>query len=370
MRLGIALEFWKIKMLDLRTRKLAKIAVNYSIKVKPREKVIISGGYEAVPFLVELYKEIVLQGAYPIVKVGLPNTSDFFYKYAKKHQIEHFPEKYFEQVKDADAYIGIDTEENTRNLTSASSKKITARQKATKPISNYICNSRPKMRRVTIAYPCQAHAQEASMSLTEWENYVYKACLIDWKKFSKKLKKINKKFEKGRKVELKGRGVDLTFSIAGKNSKADTGLENMPGGEIFMAPARESLEGEIKFEYPRIYSGKKISGVYLKFKNGKVIDYDAEQGKDLLKALLETDENSRYIGEFGIGCNQQITKYTNNLLFDEKIAGTIHLALGMAYKDNGGGNDSAIHFDIVKDMSKCKIILDNKIIQKNGKWKI
>ena len=158
--------------------------------------------------------------------------------------------------------------------------------------------------------------------------------------------------------------------VHGKLAKIDAGEENMPGGEIFMAPIRESLNGFIKFDYPRIYSGKRLLGIKLVFKDGKVTDYDAEQGRELLKALLETDENASYVGELGIGCNPKITRYSNNLLFDEKINLTIHLALGMAYKDNGGGNDSAIHLDIVKDMKKGKIIVDNKIIQENGKWRI
>ncbi len=356
--------------LDLRARELAKIAVNYSVAVKPKEKVIISGGNEASPFLVELYKQVILAGAYPIVKVSLPNTTDFFYKYAKPHQIKFFPQYWFDTIKQAQKYIGVFTEENTKNLTSANPKKISIRQKITKPISNYIVNEKPTIRRVTVAYPCLAHAIESEMSLTEWENFVYKACLINWKKFGKQLEKINKKFEKGKKVWLKGKGVDLKFSIENKNSVADKGEENMPGGEIFMAPVRESLNGWIKFEYPSIYSGKEVTDIMLKFKNGKVIEYNASKNKNLLKSILETDENSSYIGEFGIGMNPNITRVTKNLLFDEKISGTIHLALGMAYKENGGGNDSAIHWDIVKDMKKASIILDGKIVQKNGKWRI
>tara|TARA_Y100000310_G_C20687703_1_gene820163 strand:- start:2294 stop:3370 length:1077 start_codon:yes stop_codon:yes gene_type:complete len=355
---------------DLRTRELAKIAVNYSVAVKPKEKIIISGGPESMDFLVELYKEIILKGAYPIVKVGLPNINQFFYKYAKQHQLEYFPENWFNTIKDCQAYIGINTEENTKDLNSADPKKLTTRQKITKPISDYVVNTRDKIRRVTIAYPCLSHAQEAEMSLTEWENFIYKSCLIDWKKFGKKLDKINKKFHNGKKVWLKGENVDLKFSIQNKNSKPDKGEENMPGGEIFMAPVRESLNGYIKFDFPSLYNGKEVADIYLKFSNGKVVEYDASKNKELLKEVLETDENSSYVGEFGIGLNPNITKFNNNLLFDEKISGTIHLALGMAYKDNGGGNDSAIHWDIVKDMSKASIILDNKIVQKNGKWRI
>ena len=355
---------------DKRAQELAKIAVEYSINVKPKEKVIISGGAESIPFLKELYKQIIKKEAYPIVKVGLPDIADFFYKNAKDHQIEFFPDYWFNTVKDADCFIGVYTESNTRELTNVPGEKISRRQKVTEPISTYIVDGKPDIRRLTMAYPCRAHAQEASMSLQEWENYVYDSCLIEWREFAKTLTKRNKKFEEGKEVELKGEGVDLKFSIKGQNSVADKGEENMPGGEIFMAPDKKTLEGEIKFDYPRIYSGQKISGVWLKFEKGEIVDFDAEEGKDILKEIIKTDKNSKYIGEFGIGCNPDITQYTNNLLFDEKIDGTIHLAIGKAYKENGGGNDSAVHVDIVKDMSNCKLILDGETVQENKEWKI
>jgi len=355
---------------DLRTRKLAQLAVRYSLFVKPGEKVIISGGVEAIPFLVELYKEIILQKAHPIVRVGLPDVSDFFYKYATKEQIERFPEELMETIKKVDKYIGVVTNTNTRELTNSDSKKITVRQKVVHPISTYVCNEKDKIRRCTIAYPCLALAQEAEMSLTEYENFVYQACIQDWKKLGKEIDKIKNKFEKGKNVHLSGEGVDLKFSISSKNAVAGKGEDNMPDGEVFMAPVRESLNGWIKFDYPAIEAGKEVTDIFLKFEDGKVIEATASKNEDFLKEMLATDENASYVGEFGIGCNPKINRFTKNLLFDEKIGGTIHLALGDAYKENGGGNDSAIHWDIVKDMSKAKIILDGKVVQGNGKWKI
>ena len=355
---------------DNRTTELAKLAVNYCVEAKHNEKVIISGGSEAIPFLVELYKQVIFAGAIPIVRVLLPDVNDFFFKYAKEHHLTYFPQYWFDTVKHAQCYIGINTDMNTKELTSINPELISKRQKILHPISDYLVNMRDKIRRVTIAYPCLSHAIESEMSLNEWEEFIYNACLIDWKSFGKTLDKINSLFEKGKEVYLLGENVDLKFSIKNKNSKADKGEENMPGGEIYMAPIRNSLNGFIKFEYPAIEHGKEVSGIYLKFKDGKVIEYNAEKNKELLKSMLETDENSSFVGEFGIGCNLNITRFTKNLLFDEKIQGTIHLALGMAYKDNGGGNDSAIHWDIVKDMSKAKILLDGKIVQENGEWKI
>lgn len=356
--------------LDLRTRRLAKIAVNYSIKVNKGEKIIIAGGKESIPFLTELYKEIILSGGIPIVRFNLPNTNDFFYKYANSYQRNHFPDYWFNTVKQAKGYIGINSDMNTRELTNVDAKKIIERKKLLDPIVTYITEENEKIRRVSICYPSIALAQEAGMSLTEYENFVYSTCLIDWKNFGKKLDKILKVFKKGKKIHLIGEGVDLKFDIRGGKAVADKGEENMPGGEIFMAPERESLEGWIKFDYPRIVNGNRISGVNLKFEKGKVIEFDASEGKEFLQQLLDSDGNARYVGEFGIGCNPKVNKYTNDLLFDEKMDGTIHLALGHAYKQNGGGNDSVIHVDIVKDLKKAKIILDGKIVQERGKWKI
>ncbi|MEN9626509.1 MAG: hypothetical protein RL557_837 [archaeon] len=355
---------------DQRTQQLAALAVRYSVNVKPGEKIVINGGSEAIAFMTSLYQEIILAGGIPIVRVNLPDVTDFFYKHANEKQLCDFPDYWFDTLKQAQGYIGINSSTNTRELTNSDPKKVAERQKLLRKISDYIVNTHDKIRRVTIAYPCLALAQDAEMSLSEYENFVYGACLIDWKQFGKKLDAINAVFEKGSFVELRGENVDLKFSIKGKNCVADKGEENMPGGEVFMAPVRESLEGWIRFDYPRIVSGKQIAGVQLKFEKGKIVDYSADKGKEFLGALLATDENARYVGEFGVGCNPSIDRYTNDLLFDEKMDGTIHLALGMAYKQNGGGNDSAIHVDIVKNMKQGAIVVDGKVVQENGVWRV
>ncbi|MEK6935287.1 MAG: aminopeptidase [Nanoarchaeota archaeon] len=355
---------------DLRTQKLAKLIVDYSVFVKPNEKVVISGAEEAKELVVALYKEIILKGAHPILRFRPSGLNQFFYKYANNSQIKKFPDEFNYIVKNAQKYIGISTESNTRELTNCSSEKITAREKIVHPISDYIVNEKPKIYRCSVGFPCQALAQEAEMSLTEYENFVYSSCLLDWRTLGKKIDKILNTFRKGKKIYLIGENVDLKFEINGRQAKADKGEENMPGGEVFMAPVRESMQGWIKFDYPAIRNGKEVTDIFLRFENGKVIEAKSSKNEDFLKQMLATDENSSYVGEFGIGCNPKINKFTKDLLFDEKIGGTIHLALGMAYKENGGGNDSAIHWDIVKDMKKAKIILDGKIVQENGKWKI
>jgi aminopeptidase len=355
---------------DLRTQKLAKLIVNYSVSVKKNENVIISGSTEAEDFILALYKEVLLKGAHPILRVSIPGTSAFFYKHAQEHQIKKFPEHFDYLVKNSQKYIGISTESNTKELSDSNPKKITERAKITHPITEYICNSKPKMMRCTVGFPCTALAQEAEMSLTDYENFVYSACIQDWNYLGKKIDKILSKFKKGKRVQLIGENVDLTFLIRGDKAAADKGEENMPGGEIFMAPIRESMNGWIKFEYPAIRDGKEVTDILLRFEKGKVVGSSASKNDNFLKQMLNTDENASYVGEFGIGLNPKINKFTKNLLFDEKIGGTIHLALGSAYQMNGGGNDSAIHWDIVKDMKNAKIILDGKIIQEKGIWKI
>jgi len=356
--------------IDLRTQKLAKLLVNYSTFVKPHENVIISGNTESEPLLLAIYKEVILAGAHPILKIGLKDASPFFYKHAQKHQIEKYPDILEDTLKKCKKYISVASESNTRELANCDPKKLTKRAEITRKISDLICNNIPNMFRVTTSYPTYALAQEAEMSLNEYEFFFYNACLQDWKKLGKQMQKILSKFKEGSKVHLIGENIDLKMKVHGKLAKMDDGKENMPGGEIFMAPIRESLNGKIKFDFPAIKDGKEVRDIELTFKKGKVIDAKASKNEDFLKKMLATDENASYVGELGIGCNPKINRFTKDLLFDEKIGGTIHLALGAAYKDNGGGNDSAIHWDIVKNMHNAKIIVDRKIIQQNGKWKI
>ncbi len=356
--------------MDPRTRELAKMVVNYALSVKSGQNVMIAGSTEDEPFIVELYKEVLLKGGHPHLKVDIPGLAPFFFKHAKKHQIEKFPELLEHNVKKMDKYVRVSTESNTRELTSCDPKKMSKRKLITRSISEYISGNPEKIKWSLVAYPCQALAQDAEMSLSEYENFVYGACLQDWKKVGKQMNKVLAKFQKGKTVHLIGDGVDLKFDIHGDKAKTDLDANNIPMGEVFMAPVRESMNGWIKFDYPAVRDGKEVTDVELKFENGKVTEAKASKNEDFLKAMIEIDENASYIGEFGIGMNPKINRFTNNLGFDEKMGGTIHLALGMAYKENGGGNDSALHWDIVKSMKKAKIVLDGKVVQENAKWKL
>lgn len=360
-------------MIDERTRKLAKLVVNYSVFVKKGENVCISGSTDASEFISALYKEVILAGGHPVLRITFPGLAPFFYKHASDEQIAKFPEIFDFTAKNCQKWIGISTESNTRELTDIDPKKITARAKLTSQISDYIVNGKPKIYRCTVGYPCQALAQEAEMSLVDYENFVFSSELQDWKRLGRFIDKVLARFKKGKNVHLIGENIDLRMNIHGDKAVADKGEENMPGGEVFMAPVRESLEGWIKFDYPSIRDGKEVRDIKLVFKGGKVVEATSSKNQDFLKKMLETDENSSYVGELGIGMNPKVNRYTNDLLFDEKIGGTIHLALGMAYKENlpeGETRDSAIHWDIVKDMKKAKIVLDGKVVQENGSWRV
>lgn len=357
-------------MVDNRTEKLAKLVVNYCLEVKKYENVVIEGDIEAKDLVISLYKEIMLKGAHPILRIKISELEPIFYKYAKEHHITKFPKHTYYIVKNAQKYIIIDTKKDVRALSSINQKKITKRQKIIDPIMESIYNGGDKIRSCNVAFPCKAYAEEANMSIEEWTNFVFKTCLMDWKKLSKSASRILKKFKKGKKVHLIGKGVDLSFEINGKKAQTEIGKENVPGGEIYMAPKKRTLNGYITFDYPVIESGREIEGIFLRFENGEIVELKADKNEEFLRHLTRLDKNAGYVGEFGIGINKNINRFTKNILFDEKIIGTIHLALGQAYKENGGGNHSAIHLDIIKDMKKAKIILDGKIIQENGNFKI
>jgi aminopeptidase len=209
------------------------------------------------------------------------------------------------------------------------------------------------------------------MSLDEFEDFVYNATNIDWKKESKKQDKLKRILDKGKMVRIVGEDTDLSFSIMGRKALKCDGKHNMPDGEVFIAPVENSTNGKIAYSYPAIRLGKEVDGIKLEFKNGKVVKFSARKNESLLRESLNIDSGAKRLGEFGIGVNSGIKKFIKQILFDEKIGGTIHLALGMAYKEGGGRNKSAIHWDMIKDLRKGgSLYIDGKLIQKNGKFVI
>ncbi|MFH0837256.1 MAG: aminopeptidase [Candidatus Aenigmatarchaeota archaeon] len=356
-------------MTDERIKKLAKLVVEHSVFVKKGENVMISSGTEAVPFIRELYKQVLLKGAFPFVNIGFQGASYIYYKYATDAQLKKFPDVTFASIKKMDKYIGIGADYNTRELTNIDPKKIALRGKVVRKIGDYIVNTKPRIHRVSLDYPTNALAQDAEMSLEEYEDFLYGACLQDWNSLGKKMRKVQTVMNGAKEIHIIGEDTDIRIKPFKKSFIVDAGEENMPGGEVFGAPEKFGVEGHIRFSYPAIRSGVEVQNIFAEFKKGKCIKASADKNEKFLNTMLDTDAGSRFIGELGIGMNPKVTRFTKNLLFDEKLGGTIHLAFGMAYKECGEPNKSALHWDIVKDLRKGgKIIVDGKTVQKNGKW--
>jgi len=355
-------------MVDDRIKKVAKIIVDYSTKVKKGEYVQIISDYEAKDLVLEVYKNVLKKGAFPIVKISVPGMAYNYYKHATEEQLNHFPKLAMNEMKETDATIFIGASSNTKELANIDSKKIAMRQKATKPI--FIERSE-NTKWVIFYYPTGAFAQQAGMSLEEFTDFVFGSTIVDYKKMSKSQVKLKKVIDKGKKIRIVAKNTDISFNIAGRTGIKCDGQFNLPDGEVFTSPVENSAEGVVEFSYPAILQGKEVEGIKLHFKNGKVVKATATKNEDFLRKVLETDKGSKRIGEIGIGVNYKINKFVKNILFDEKIGGTIHLALGKSYKEAGGKNDSAIHWDIVTSMRNGgRLYVDGKLIQKDGKFLI
>lgn len=354
-------------MTDPRIKKLAKVLTSHSIKIKPGDSIRVSGGTESKPLLLEIYKEILKKGAVPMVNLDLEGSGYIYFKYASNKILKRFPKIAMYIARNIDGVISVGSEYNTKEFSNVDPKKIAVRSKITDPISKVILK---KDNWVGLEFPTNSLAQDAEMSLKEFEDFVYDACIVDWKKVKIKQEKLKKILDKGKKVRIIGKNTDISFSIENKKAVNCFGTRNMPDGEVYTEPVKNSVNGYIGYDFPAIKGGREVEGIKLEFKNGKVVKASATKNEKYLKEMINIDKGASYVGEFGIGTNFKIKKFVKQILFDEKIGGTIHLALGMAYPETGGENKSALHWDMIKDLRKGgKIIIDGKVIQENGKFK-
>lgn len=365
--------------------KLANIVLGHSLRLKPKEKLMIATSDSgAFPLVKAIYIQALKLGAYPVIDtqidfmINRSNMGGFayqFYKLANDWQLNYVPDQILDsKIKWTDAHIRIVTLDNSKELNQIPPEKLLLRSKLLRPYSDKIVDSD---RWILTYYPTPAMAQEANVSFDWLLEFFYKSCLVDYKKMQKKLLSIEKVLDQGKIVRIVGRDTDLSFSIEGRLAKAAYGERNIPDGEVFLAPVYQTVEGRVYFDLPTQAYGQEIHGVYLEFKQGQVMKAKAKQGQKALEKILATDKGAKYLGELGIGANYQIKKPMKNTLFDEKIGGTIHLALGRSYKEERGGapkgfNESAIHWDIVKSMKNKESILyvDNKPLLKAGKFVI
>lgn len=356
-------------MSDPRVKKLAKIMVHHSLGVKKGETVLISSSSElAKPLVLEVYREVMEAGGIPSTSIAFEETANLYYSLASKDQIADFPKAKLFEAKNIDCFVNIRASVNKKSLSNIDPGVIAARSKVLRPISEEIVNNK---RWILCNFPTNSLAQEADMSLDEYEDFLYNATNIDWNKVKQKEMKLKKVLDKANEVHLVGKETDLKISIKGRKAIPCYGERNMPDGEVFLSPVENSAEGHIYYDMPAIYQGREVTGVRLKFRAGKVVDASADKNEKFLITMLDTDKGARYLGELGIGVNYGIQNFTKDILFDEKIGGTVHLAVGRSYEEAGGKNISAIHWDMIKDLRNGgAIYLDGKAIQKNGRFLI
>jgi aminopeptidase len=356
-------------MPDPRVKKLARILVTHSLKVKKGETVFIGSSSElAKPLVLEVFREVIASGGHPITSISFEETQNIFFNNASKAQLLNFPRTQLYLARNIDCFVNIRASINKKALSNVDPKKMGTRMKVLRPISNVIVN---KKRWILTNFPTNSLAQEADMSLTEYEDFLYGATNIDWEKVRKKEMKLKRILDRGREVRIVGKDTDLTISVKGRKSIPCYGERNMPDGEVFLSPVENSAEGYIFYEMPAIYQGREVTGIRLRFKKGKVVEAHAEKNERFLIDMLDTDRGARYLGELGVGVNYGIKKFSKDILFDEKIGGTVHLAVGMSYEEAQGKNRSAVHWDMIKDLRKGgTLYIDGRPIQKNGKFLI
>jgi len=353
--------------MDERWRKLGEILVRYSTSVKPGEKVMIyMGEVESFPLVEAIYEATIKAGAYPQIQFGSERLRHLLLKYGNEKQISWIPEIEAYGMEWADVYFGLRGFRNPYELWDVSPERLAINQIAMGKISTLRWE---KTRWCLVRIPTSALAQQAGVDENTMMEMFFNACLkINWEEENKRWDTVVTQLNKSRWVRIVGKDTDLTFSVEGRKWIPFMGHKNMPDGEIATAPIENTVDGHICFEFPGVLSGKLVENIYLRWEKGKLVEAHASTHEDFLHAVLSSDPGASRIGEFGIGINPYISFFSKDILLDEKMGGTIHIALGRAYPECGGTNQSAIHWDIVKDLRHEGVVyIDGEPILKDGK---
>ncbi len=361
------------------SEKIAQLIVKYSVDVQPDDTVYIASSINAEELVREVYREVIQAGGHVIkIRFLFNGEREILYKYATEKQLKYVDPLDIELIKKVKKVIQIYSDYNTKALTNVAPERKVIFNEARKEIDKIFLERSAKKELLwnLSPYPCDAFAQEANMGRDEYLDFAYHAINLHrpdpvqfWTKVKEDQDKIIEILDKGSEFQIIGQDTDLTLAITGRKWINCYGDYNLPDGEVFTAPHEEGVDGTIRFTYPGIFEGQEIEDIRLTFKDGKVVDSDALKGKDLLEKML-TIENADTLGELAVGTNYGIQRFTKNMLFDEKIGGTVHLALGSGYPESGSKNQSSIHWDILKDMKdpEAKILLDGEVIYQAGKW--
>jgi aminopeptidase len=359
---------------DPRISELAELMVNRCLDVQPGWQVSVRASPLARPLVEEVARAIGRRGAYYLPRINWgPERFRADLDWALEAPLEllrELPpiERY--QVDNEDARLTIRAPEDVHAGAGLDPERRKLLQQAGEPASR---RARAlDVRWALVEYPTEAAAAEAGMTLDEYADFIYDACLLDWDAEEQRMRRIKERFDAAAEVRIVGEGTDLTLGIGGREGVVSAGFRNMPDGEVFYSPVEDTAEGAIHFgDFPAVYLGHDVVGTRLVFRGGEIVEATADEGEEFLQQVLATDAGAKRLGELGLGCNPRITRFTRNVLFDEKIDGTVHLAVGASYTYTGGTNESAVHWDMVKDLRPGgELYVDGELVQRDGRWLI
>ncbi len=362
-------------MSDNMLEKFARLITEYSTAVQPGENVLINVDSSALPMARALTREVLKIGAEPLLRVTYPELTSDVLELASDEYLDREPEFALNEIRQIDAWIRVSAPENTRQLQNADKVRLNRLMKRSRAVQNIRVN---ETRWLGTIMPNAAGAQDAGMSTEEFERFAFDAMFLyeddpaaAWRRQSAEQERLVERLSQADEVRIKGPGTDLKMSVKGRTWANSAGQRNMPCGEVFTGPIESSAEGVITYDIPSSVNGVEVRNIRLRFEQGQVVEAEAEVGNDLLQAQLDSDPGARYLGELGIGTNYRIQKPIKSILYDEKIGGTVHLALGQSYASTGGTNSSSIHWDMITDLRQGgAIYLDGELFQENGKFTI
>lgn len=357
--------------------KFAGLLVRYCGEVKKGDEVNIRASYEAMPLVKEIYKLVVSAGAYPRFVVEDEELIEIFYRHAPQSLLEYLSpiDKFI--MENISVSFSIISSTHTKPLIGVDPERLKIRSAATRPLTEIFMrrDGEGSLRWNVTLYPTRALAQEAGMSIMDYVDFVHRALKLyepdpasAWQAQARSQQKIADALSKVSELRIVDSDTDLLLGVHGRIWINDDGKKNMPGGEVFTGPAEDFTEGYVTFTYPAIWRGYEVEGVRLRFSRGSVVEASAQKGEEFLKRILEVDEGAKRLGEAAFGLNYDITRHVKQILFDEKIGGTIHLALGASYPSTGGRNVSGIHWDLIKDAKRAKVFADGDVIYENGRF--
>jgi aminopeptidase len=366
-------------MSDPRVAKLADLLVNYSLELQPGQLVRIDGGTVAAPLATEIYRHALKAGAHPRTKLEVEGLDAIAVRESSEAQLTFVSEIDRFEIENLDALVTIWADRNTRSLSQADPQRLSKRIAARRELTNRYWDriDAGDARWVGTRFPTDAHAQDAEMSLAEYEDFVYGACHVQgdedpvehWQRVSGELNTRARELETFREIRIVGPDTDLRVGVDERAWLAADGKLNMPDGEIFTSPVETETAGEIRFSFPAIFQGRGVEDVRLRFEGGRVVQAEAAAGEDYLESLLSMDNGARILGEVAFGLNYEIDRFTRDILFDEKIGGTMHLALGSSFKKLGGRNESGLHWDMICDLrADGEVYADGELMWKAGRF--